>query len=194
MVLKLPFVTLSVTATHAGQKNEKPKLLLTSMICKLSLCGVTILIPFLFNLKVNRASDESRDKDQPKNANLPGQVAPQSELQRRSSKVLEKRSLKSLLLVGNLYHPSTTLGLEPVSIVHYTRPSSIERPTPKLISYTTPCKLACCLPRKQLHNHESSIGGSPPKSSKILCCNSALKCQIKLTVIISGCSFSCFMF
>ena len=88
------------------------------MICKLSLCGVTILIPFLFNLKLNRASDESRDKDQPKNANLPGQVAPQSELQRRSSKVLEKRSLKSLLLVGNLYHPSTTLGLEPVSIVN----------------------------------------------------------------------------
>ena len=53
------------------------------------------------------------------------------ELQRRSSKVLEKRSLLSLLKVGNLYQASTTLGLEPVSIVHYTRPgSSIKRPTP----------------------------------------------------------------
>ena len=55
----------------------------------------------------------------------------EAELQRRSSKVLEKRSLKSLLKVGNLYQASTTLGLEPVSIVHYTRPgSSIKRPTP----------------------------------------------------------------
>ena len=54
-----------------------------------------------------------------------------TELQRRSSKVLEKRSIKSLLWVGNLYQSSTTLGLEPVSIVHYTRPgSSIKRPTP----------------------------------------------------------------
>ena len=44
-----------------------------------------------------------------------------TELQRRSSKVLEKRSLMSLLKVGNLYRSSTTLGLEPVSIVHYTR-------------------------------------------------------------------------
>ena len=50
---------------------------------------------------------------------------------RRSSKVLEKRSLKSLGKVGNLYQASTTLGLEPVSIVHYTRPgSSIKQPTP----------------------------------------------------------------
>ena len=53
-----------------------------------------------------------------------------AELQRRSSKVFEKRSLKSLLWVRNLYQSSTTLGLEPVSIVHYTRPgSSIKRPT-----------------------------------------------------------------
>ena len=34
-------------------------------------------------------------------------------------------------IIGNLYHPSTTLGQEPVSIVHYTRPgSSIKWPTP----------------------------------------------------------------
>ena len=39
----------------------------------------------------------------------------QTELQRRSSKVLEKRSLWSLLKVGNLYQSSTTLGLDPVS-------------------------------------------------------------------------------
>ena len=39
--------------------------------------------------------------------------------------------LRSLLYVGNLYQPSATLGLEPVSIVYYTRTgSSIERPTP----------------------------------------------------------------
>ena len=53
------------------------------------------------------------------------------ELQRRSSKVFEKRALKSLLWVRNLYQSSTTQGLEPASIVHYTRPgSSIKRPTP----------------------------------------------------------------
>ena len=58
-----------------------------------------------------------------------------SELQRRSSKVLEKRSLWSLLKVGNLYQASTTLGLEPVSIVHYTWPgSSIKRPTPNQLA------------------------------------------------------------
>ena len=57
---------------------------------------------------------------------------PWAELQQRSSKVLEKRSLWSLLKVGNLYQASTTLGLEPVSIVHYTRPgSSIKQPTLK---------------------------------------------------------------
>ena len=57
------------------------------------------------------------------------------ELQRRSLKVLEKRSLKSLLKVRNLYQLSTTLGLEPVSIVHYTRPgSSIKRPTPNYLA------------------------------------------------------------
>ena len=38
-----------------------------------------------------------------------------TELQRRSSKVLEKRSLKSLYWVRNLYQSSTTLGLDPVS-------------------------------------------------------------------------------
>ena len=54
-----------------------------------------------------------------------------SELQQRSSKILEERSVKSLLEVGNLYQQSTTLGPEPVSIVHYTRPgSSIKQPTP----------------------------------------------------------------
>ena len=38
---------------------------------------------------------------------------------------------KRLLEVRNLYQTSTTLGLEPVSIVYYTRPgSSIKRPTP----------------------------------------------------------------
>ena len=107
---------------------------------------------------------------------------------------------------GGALNKAFIRGREPLLIVHYTRPGTcINRPLhqawiqyqaahPKLISYTTPCKLACCLPRKQLHNHESSIGGSPPKSSKILRCNSAPKCQIKLTVIISGCSFSCFMF
>ena len=54
-----------------------------------------------------------------------------SELQRRSSKILEERSTKRLLEVGNLYQLFTTLGLEPVSIIHYTRPgSSIKQPTP----------------------------------------------------------------
>ena len=53
------------------------------------------------------------------------------ELQRISLKFLDKCSLKSLLWVGNLYQLSTTLGLEPVSIIHYTRPgSSIKQPTP----------------------------------------------------------------
>ena len=57
------------------------------------------------------------------------------ELQRRSSKVLEKRSLWSWSKVGNPYQASTTLGLEPVSIVHYTRPgSSIKRPTPNYLA------------------------------------------------------------
>ena len=54
-----------------------------------------------------------------------------AELQLRSLNVLEKRSLKCLLWVGNLYQSSSTLGLEPVSIVHYTRPgSSIKQPSP----------------------------------------------------------------
>ena len=61
--------------------------------------------------------------------------SPVPQLQWRSSKVLEKRSLWSLLKVGNLYQASTTLGLEPVSIVHYTRPgSSIKRPTPNYLA------------------------------------------------------------
>ena len=47
-----------------------------------------------------------------------------SELQRRSSKILEERSTSRLLEVRNLYQTFTTLGLEPVSIVHYTRPGS----------------------------------------------------------------------
>ena len=56
---------------------------------------------------------------------------PEAELQRRSSKILEERSTKRLLEVGYLYQSFTTLGLEPVAIVHYTRPgSSIKRPTP----------------------------------------------------------------
>ena len=64
---------------------------------------------------------------------------PGTELQRRSSKVLEKRSLTSLLYVWNLYQPSTTLGLELVSIVHYTRPgSSIKRPTPNYLATQRP--------------------------------------------------------
>ena len=54
-----------------------------------------------------------------------------AELQRRSSKILEEHSTKRLLEVGNLYQSFTTLGMEPVSIVHYTRSgSSIKRPTP----------------------------------------------------------------
>ena len=54
-----------------------------------------------------------------------------AELHRRSSKILEERSVKRLLQVGNLYKLSTTLGLEPVSIVNYTRPGSrIKWPTP----------------------------------------------------------------
>ena len=52
------------------------------------------------------------------------------------------------------------IGREPVSTIHYTRPGTcINHPIqlawiqyqaahPKLISYTMPCKLACCLPRK----------------------------------------------
>ena len=53
------------------------------------------------------------------------------ELQRRSLKILEERSTKRLLEVGNLYQLFTTLGLEPVSIIHYTWPgSSIKQPTP----------------------------------------------------------------
>ena len=82
-----------------------------------------------------------------------------SELQRRFQKVLEKGSLKSLLLVRNLYQPSTKLGLEPVSIVHYTRPGQYQAAHLKLINYTTPCKLV-------------SISSPPPKSSKKLHCNS----------------------
>ena len=38
-----------------------------------------------------------------------------AELQRRSSKILEERSTKRLLEVGNLYQSFTTLGLDPVS-------------------------------------------------------------------------------
>ena len=97
------------------------------------------------------------------------------ELQRRFLKILEERSVKSLLQVGNLYQPFTTLGQEPVSMVHYTRPGTcINHPLhqawiqyqvvhPKLISSTMPCKLACCLPRKYLQNHGSSISGPSPK-------------------------------
>ena len=52
------------------------------------------------------------------------------------------------------------MGREPVSIVHYTRPGTCinhslheawiqyQAAHPKLISYATPCKLACCLPQK----------------------------------------------
>ena len=40
-------------------------------------------------------------------------------------------NLMSLSWVGNLYQLSTILGMEHVSIVHYTRPgSSIKQPTP----------------------------------------------------------------
>ena len=39
----------------------------------------------------------------------------EAELQRRSSKVLEKRSSKSLLWVGNLHQSSTTLDQDQVS-------------------------------------------------------------------------------
>ena len=78
-----------------------------------------------------------------------------AELQRRSSKVFDKCSLKSFLWVGNLYQSSTTLGLEPVSIIHYTRPGTCincplhyawikyQAAHPELISYIMPCKLAC---------------------------------------------------
>ena len=71
--------------------------------------------------------------------------------QRRSLKVLKKNSLKSILKVGNLYLPSTTLGLEPVSIIHYTSPGSIinhplhlawiqyQAAHPNLINYKMPC-------------------------------------------------------
>ena len=79
-----------------------------------------------------------------------------SELQQRSSNI--QCSLKSLLLVGNLYQTTTTLSQEPVSIIHFTRPGTCINRTlhlawiqyqaahPKLISYTMPCKLACRLP------------------------------------------------
>ena len=54
-----------------------------------------------------------------------------SELQRRSSKILEEGSTKHLLEVGNLYQSFTILGLGPVSVVHYTGPgSSIKQHTP----------------------------------------------------------------
>ena len=39
-----------------------------------------------------------------------------------------------------------------------------------------PCKLAFRLPRKLLQNHGSSICDPPPKSSKILRCNSRSGC------------------
>ena len=48
-----------------------------------------------------------------------------SELQWRSSKILEYRSVNSLLEVGNLYQSSNTFGLEPVSIIHYNRPRTV---------------------------------------------------------------------
>ena len=73
------------------------------------------------------------------------------ELQQRSSKIFEERSLRTLLSVGNLYQLSTTLSLEPVSINHYTRPGSMiqyQVADRKLISYTMPCKLAYRLPQK----------------------------------------------
>ena len=78
------------------------------------------------------------------------------------------------------------IGREPASTGHYTRPGTcINRllhqtwiqyqvAQPKLISYPTPCKLACRLPQTQLQNHGSSTSGPPPKSSKILCCNSVI--------------------
>ena len=44
--------------------------------------------------------------------------------------LIEEHSVKILLQVRRLYQPSNTLGLEPISIVHYTRPgSSIKQPT-----------------------------------------------------------------
>ena len=46
---------------------------------------------------------------------LPIITQPTPELQQRSLMILEERSVKSLLQVGNLYQSSTTLGLDPVS-------------------------------------------------------------------------------
>ena len=51
----------------------------------------------------------------------------------------------------------------------FTRPT-LQVAHPKLISKTMP--LACHLPQKKIQNHGSSISGPPPKSSKILRCNS----------------------
>ena len=68
------------------------------------------------------------------------------ELQRKSSKILEECSVKKFIR-----------GWETVSIIYYSRPKTcINHPLqawiqyqaahPKLICYTTPCKLACHLP------------------------------------------------
>ena len=96
-----------------------------------------------------------------------------AELQRRSSKVLEKRSLKSLLKVRNLYQASTTLGLEPVSIVHYTRPgSSIKRPTPNYLATQRHVNWPVVYPESSYKIMDPVSAALPPKSSKNLRCNS----------------------
>ena len=79
-------------------------------------------------------------------------------------KDLDERSLKRLFKVGNLYQLSLT----------------------RLISYTTPCKLACHLTQKLLQKHWSSISGSPPKSSKNLHCNSGSNEEILLYLLCSS--------
>ena len=38
---------------------------------------------------------------------------------------------KEFIIIGNLYQPSPKLGLEPVSIVHYTRPGSVSSDPPQ---------------------------------------------------------------
>ena len=59
-----------------------------------------------------------------------------------------------------IYQTTITLGQEPLSIIHYTRPGTCiicplhwawiqyQAAHLKLIGYTMPCKLACCLTRK----------------------------------------------
>ena len=79
-----------------------------------------------------------------------------------------KRSLWSLLKVGNLYQASTTLGLEPVSIVHYTRPgSSIKQPTPNYLATQRHVNWPVVYPESSYKNIEPVSAALPQNLRRI---------------------------